>query len=68
MGSRPLQYSEGYHAPIGRSVTDFTMARWRKGGCFCCGCVRQELADTVEKGKNEPIEIFAFALVEIDLP
>jgi hypothetical protein len=27
---------------------------------------RQVLADTVEKGKNEPIEFFARALVEID--
>ena len=26
----PLQSEEGYHAPAGRSVTDFTVVRWRK--------------------------------------
>jgi hypothetical protein len=33
---------------------------------FCCGCVRQELADTVEKGKNELIKIFTSTPVETD--
>jgi hypothetical protein len=35
----------------------------------CRGCrrpARQLRADAVEKGKNEPIEIFARALVKID--
>ena len=34
------------------------------GTRFCCTCSRQLLADAVEKGKNEPIEIFACAPAE----
>jgi hypothetical protein len=36
--------------------------------CFCGGCVRQKVADAVEKGENEPIKIFACTPVETGFP
>jgi hypothetical protein len=34
----------GYHAPIGRSVTDFTVAQRRTGALFFCGAECRLLA------------------------
>ena len=36
-GIKLLQCGEGYHDPIGRSVTDLTVVRRRKGSLFFCG-------------------------------
>jgi hypothetical protein len=49
LGSRALQCRERYHAPIGRSVTDFMVVRRRKGSLFLLRCVRLLLADCVAK-------------------
>ena len=58
MGSYPRW--ERYHAPVGRSVTDFTGVRWQKGTLLFCGAKCRLMTDAVEKG-------FGSILVSLDV-